>query len=187
MCIRIIGKTHLHSFCLLANLCINSILEYNFFHLLSLSRTIYDVTEYKEQNPGVTDLPISSDWYISIGRLDDKLTVEDFAKSLALHQTEATVVGIADNLGFNLLKTQIDRSRGRGVMTCGSPNEVAPDPTLDDYFEILTNPGGCAGCIDTLIQSKHQDQKRTVWTLATLEAEDQFCQRMAWALYEHCK
>ena len=139
-------------------------------------RTVYDATTYTEQNPGVTNFPASSNLYTTVGRLDDKRTVEDFAVALSVEDNEAVVVSIADNLSFNMLKTKVETSRGGGVLVCGSPNEVAPDPELDDYFEILTNPGGCPGCVDTLTQSKHQDQKRTVWTLATLEAEDQLCQ-----------
>lgn len=40
----------------------------------------------------------------------------------------------------------------------------------------------CVGC-----QNSYGDyftQKQTVWTINALESEDQFCGRMAWALYE---
>ncbi len=49
-------------------------------------------------------------------------------------------------------------------------------------FDTLHADLDCVGC-----QKSYGDyfaQKQTVWTINALEAEDQLCGRMAWALYE---
>lgn len=61
--------------------------------------------------------------------------------------------------------------RGGGVLVCGSPNEVAPDPELDDYFDVKHNDLDCVGCQDSY--ENYFAQKQTVWTLSMLQGEDQ--------------
>ena len=31
-------------------------------------------------------------------------------------------------------------------LVCGSPNEVGPDPSLDDYFDVVHADLNCVGC-----------------------------------------
>ena len=62
---------------------------------------------------------------------------------------------------------------------CGSPNEVAPDPELSDYFDVKTSDLDCIGCQDSYVnffkqkQTHYFKQKQTVWALNMLEGEDQ--------------
>ena len=64
---------------------------------------------------------------------------------------------------------------GGGVVICGSENEVAPDPTSSDSFD-LNNMKVQSNAVD------YNDQKRNVWTQMALTAPDQLGQRMAFAL-----
>lgn len=64
---------------------------------------------------------------------------------------------------------------GGGVVVCGSENEVAPDPTSSDSFD-LNNMKVQSNAVD------YDDQKRNVWTQMALTAPDQLGQRMAFAL-----
>ncbi|KAL7542381.1 hypothetical protein ACHAXR_012259 [Thalassiosira sp. AJA248-18] len=62
-----------------------------------------------------------------------------------------------------------------GVVVCGSANEVAPDPTEDDTYDVINRK----------VQSHRINyilQKRGVWVEVILTAEDQLCQKMGWAL-----
>lgn len=51
----------------------------------------------------------------------------------------------------------------------GSPNEVAPDPELDDYFDVKTIELDCVGCLNSY--ENYFAPKHTVWTLNMLEGE----------------
>ena len=62
---------------------------------------------------------------------------------------------------------------GPGVVVCGVENEVAPDPTLDDHFDVKNRK----------VESHriaYGDQKSDVWLDISLSAPDQLCQRIAW-------
>lgn len=61
-----------------------------------------------------------------------------------------------------------------GTLVCGSRAEVAPDPSLDDFFELENR------YLDSEFDS--QSQRNTVWMNIALNAEDQLRQRVAWAL-----
>ena len=64
-----------------------------------------------------------------------------------------------------------------GTVVCGSRGEVAPDPTLDDYFD-MTN-----SILD--VQAQTKSPKNTVFAAAVLNTRpdsDQLRQRVAWAL-----
>ena len=68
-----------------------------------------------------------------------------------------------------------------GTLVCGSPNEIANDPTLGGSedrgaFNVWTQY-----LLTSYIQSLGT-QKKNVWTQIALEAKDQLRQRVAWAL-----
>jgi hypothetical protein len=62
---------------------------------------------------------------------------------------------------------------GSGVVTCGSPNEVANDPTYGKYYIPVHELGTDWGL---------EDQKRDVWFQISLFSKDQLAQRVAFAL-----
>lgn len=62
---------------------------------------------------------------------------------------------------------------GSGVVTCGSPNEVANDPTHGKYYIPAHELGTDWGL---------EDQKRDVWFQIALFSKDQLAQRVAFAL-----
>jgi hypothetical protein len=119
----------------------------------------------------------------SAARYGDKMIVDDFAPQVGISGDRINLVAVAVDLGTMMLSNQVETNRGGGTLVCGSPNEVAPDPLLDDYFDSIEADLYCVGCQSSYIN--YYEQKQTVWTLNVLEAEDQLCQRMSWALYEH--
>ena len=62
---------------------------------------------------------------------------------------------------------------GSGVVTCGSPDEVANDPTLGQYFVPVSEKQTDWGL---------EDQKGDIWFENALFAPDQLRQRVAYAL-----
>jgi hypothetical protein len=62
---------------------------------------------------------------------------------------------------------------GAGIMVCGSPNEVANDPTLGYQFDVVNGQ-------DTEWGLEHQ--REYVWAMVGLNSDDQLRQRVAWAL-----
>lgn len=94
---------------------------------------------------------------LRVGKLGDVLGIDSIPESLK-------VTSFAYSQSF--------RQNDGGTVVCGSAGEVAPDPTLDDMFEI---GGGRLENSNTL-------QRDTVWTMNALYAPDQLRQRMAFAL-----
>ena len=133
----------------------------------SLARYLYPVTSRVNQN----------------ARFGDKMIVDQFSRLIGMSDDRLNLLAVANNLGTMMLSNQIESNRGGGTLVCGSPNEVAPDPLLDDYFDGLEADQGCFGCQSSY--ANYYQQKQSVWTMIALEAEDQLCQRMAWSLYEH--
>ena len=133
----------------------------------SLARYVYATTSRVNQN----------------ARYGDKMIVDQFAQMIGISNDRKNLLAVANSFGTMMLSNQIEYNRGGGTLVCGSPNEVAPDPLLDDYFDGLEADQDCIGCQSSYIN--YYQQKQTVWALNVLEGEDQLCQRNAWALYEH--
>lgn len=102
-----------------------------------------------------------------VGRLGDTIEFQDLPDQL---QTNA----IADSLGAS----QYVVGDAGGTLICGSEGEVAPDPKLDDYFEIGTDDDD----LPYRAVGQHREQKKNVWVHQALYASDQLRQKMAWAL-----
>ena len=115
-------------------------------------------------------------------RFGDSIILDQFADQMRLNENPDRLKSIADKLGVMTLANKVATNRGGGTLVCGSPNEVAPDPTLDDYFDVVHHDLACIGCQESY--GAYEKQKSTVWAMAVLEGEDQLCQRMAWSLYE---
>ena len=116
-------------------------------------------------------------------RYGDSLLLDQFADQLKLNMEPHMLSAMVKKLAELKLVNKIQTNRGGGTLVCGSHNEVAPDPTLDDYFDVINHDLDCIGCADTY--GDYSKQKGTVWAMNVLEGEDQLCQRMAWSLYEH--
>ena len=126
----------------------------------------------------------ASTWRVNQGaRYGDSLLLDYFANQTHLNANPDVLKVMANDLGKLTLANNVHSNRGGGTLVCGSPNEVAPDPTLDDYFDVMHRDNDCIGCMDSY--GDYATQKVTVWAMNALEGEDQLCQRMAWSLYEH--
>lgn len=77
------------------------------------------------------------------------------------------------DIAYVILESEYHGKSG-GVLVCGSKNEIAPDPTEDDYFDYWTRR------VDS--SPYYSEQKKTVWTKIALEGDDQLAQRIAFAL-----
>ena len=117
-----------------------------------------------------------SDNITYVSRYGDREIVDQFADALELDKNPDELVAIAKNTGKIMVKNKIHTSRGSGTLVCGSPNEVASDPYLDDYFDVVHQDSDCVGCLDAY--GDYFSQKQTVWTMTMLEAEDQLCQKV---------
>ncbi|KAL7554934.1 hypothetical protein ACHAWF_018496 [Thalassiosira exigua] len=115
-------------------------------------------------------------------RYGDTIVLDQFADQANLNGDPEILMEIAQNIAHMTLANKVATNRGGGTLVCGSPNEVAPDPTLDDYFDVIHRDLDCIGCQDSY--GDYAKQKVTVWTMDALEGEDQLCGRMAWSLYE---
>ena len=145
-------------------------------------------------------------------RHGDSLALEMFADQMKLNTNSAILKTLAEDVAVMTLSNKVHENRGGGTLVCGSPNEVAPDPSLDDYFDVIHRDLDCIGCQNSY--GAYDKQKATVWAMNALEAEDQarltsvryaphrliscilakaflsslssfqLCQRMAWSLYQ---
>ena len=108
--------------------------------------------------------------------------MDQFADQIGLNTESNILKELAENLASVQLSNSVAHNRGGGTLVCGSPNEVAPDPFLDDYFDVIHRDLACIGCHSSY--GDYAKQKATVWTMNVIEGEDQMCQRMSWSLYE---
>ena len=115
-------------------------------------------------------------------RYGDVIVLDQFADQMYLNNDPSVLKSLADNIATITLENDVISNRGGGTLVCGSPNEVAPDPMLDDYFDVIHRDMACIGCQESY--GDYDKQKGTVWAMNALEGEDQLCQRMAWSLYE---
>jgi Protein of unknown function (DUF1800) len=107
-----------------------------------------------------------------VGRLGDTVHYYNFPKSLKSEQM---------NQFFGFSADAINYTDSKGVIVCGSPNEIENDLSLGGSqgrgaFDVFT---------DNFVTSETVEfvkQKRIVWTHIALMGPDQLRQRMAWAL-----
>ena len=115
-------------------------------------------------------------------RFGDSIILDQFADQMRLNSDPLILGTLAKDIAKMKLANSVAKNRGGGTLVCGSPNEVAPDPLLDDYFDVIHRDLACIGCQDSY--GDYSKQKATVWAMNMLEGEDQLCLRMAWSLYE---
>ena len=115
-------------------------------------------------------------------RYGDSIVLDQFAEQMRLNTNPTLLKTMATDIAKLTLANKVATNRGGGTLVCGSPNEVAPDPTLDDFFDVINRDLDCIGCMNSY--GDYSKQKATVWAMNALDGEDQFCQRMAWSLYE---
>ena len=104
-------------------------------------------------------------------RYGDSVILDQFADQMKLNTHPAILESLAGNIAVMTLANKVAQNRGGGTLVCGSPNEVAPDPTLDDYFDVIHRDLACIGCQDSY--GSYEKQKATVWAMNVLEGEDQ--------------
>lgn len=104
-------------------------------------------------------------------RYGDKIVLDQFADQMRLNTDEDILKSMAENIAVMTLSNNVMQNRGGGTLVCGSPNEVAPDPKLDDYFDVIHRDLACIGCQDSY--GPYEKQKATVWAMNALEGEDQ--------------
>ena len=76
---------------------------------------------------------------VCVSQYGDKLVGNDFAALLSIHNNELMVVTITKNLLSIKLINKVNANQGGGAILCGSPCEVAPNPTLDSYFDVVNS------------------------------------------------
>ncbi len=104
-------------------------------------------------------------------RYGDSIVLDQFADQMGLNTDPALLKYLAEDVAVMTLSNRVDHNRNGGTLVCGSPNEVAPDPTLDDYFDVIHRDLACIGCQDSY--GAYGKQKATVWAMNVLEGEDQ--------------
>jgi hypothetical protein len=152
--------------------------------------SVFDFTPWVQQHPGgvapiqqfaqegadkrfTLSFPAShsmSRWYeesepyrIEIGRLGDSLVFNSFPTEL-----------LTEDVAVAFQASKVLQTLGPTVV-CGSPNEVANDPTIaDQVFGAETSAFNTAKDL--------QEQKGKIWNMIALYEEDGLRQRVAWAL-----
>lgn len=76
-----------------------------------------------------------------------------------------------------------------GVVVCGSPGEVANDPSLGDFWLDVSSISGFRSSKiglprDTTQSKSYARQREFIWSEVVLTADDQIRQRVAWALFQ---
>jgi hypothetical protein len=133
-------------------------------------------------------VPVARYSYASTARVNqgarygDSIILDQFADQMKLNINPHMLAAMAKDIAKLTLVNKVQSNHGGGTLVCGSPNEVAPDPTLDDFFDVINCDLDCIGCMD--LYGDYSQQKATVWAMNVLEGEDQLCQCMAWSLYE---
>ena len=156
------------------------IMQYPDYHPMSY----FD--DLKEKS--ITVVPVTRYSYASTARINqgarygDSIILDQFADQMKLNTERHMLEAMAKDLAKITLANKVQSNRGGGTLVCGGPNEVAPDPTLDDYFDVINSDLDCIGCMDSY--GDYSKQKATVWAMNVMEGEDQLCQRTAWSLYE---
>lgn len=69
-------------------------------------------------------------------RYGDKMVVDPLADQVTINHDPIVLKELAERLGVMTLRNDVIANRGGGILVCGSPNEVKPDPHLDDYFDV---------------------------------------------------
>lgn len=70
-------------------------------------------------------------------RYGDSIILDQFADQMQMNRNPTILQSLAEEIATMKLANKVMQNRGGGTLVCGSPNEVAPDPTLDDYFGTL--------------------------------------------------
>lgn len=107
---------------------------------------------YWENNKGSFDY---------IGRYGDEMYYENLPSRLRIE-------AVANEFG-------VTYSDGGAVVVCGSPNEVSNDPLVNNVFYNYWSTW-------LKDEDEYREQKKNVWNMIALEADDQLRQRVAWAL-----
>ena len=90
---------------------------------------------------------------------------------MQLNTNPAILKSLAEDIAIMMLTNKVVQNYGGGTLVCVSPNEDAPDPTLDDYFDVIHHDLACIGFQDSY--GSYKKQKATVWAMDVLKGEDQ--------------
>ena len=93
---------------------------------------------------------------------------------ISYHPNACDSVPESGGWGFTLSKfTRSYAGPDAGVVVCGSPNEVAPDPNEGDVFDVRNFQVHSHRVI-------YDDQKRMSWAEVIMSAPDVLCQKIGW-------
>lgn len=99
-----------------------------------------------------------------VGRFGDSTDFKDLPTGLRTAEV-AEHYGATFNVGSS------------NVLVCGSPGEIANDPSLGSLFDVTASE-----MRDTTSSGDLARQRENVWSTLAVEAKDQLRQKMAWAL-----
>uniref|UniRef100_A0A7S4RIT9 Uncharacterized protein n=2 Tax=Ditylum brightwellii TaxID=49249 RepID=A0A7S4RIT9_9STRA len=121
-------------------------------------------------------------------QFDPRLQLEDNTPEnkimdggLSLHEESGYVTGCSVvprshfNDGSCVFKAEPNDCSNKGGFICGSPGEIANDPTIGNVYDFGTG-------LDTVNRLFLANQREQVWTMVALHSEDQLRQRVAHAL-----
>jgi Protein of unknown function (DUF1800) len=142
----------------------NPIKEFAINGSTSLMFPAWHSMNYWSDNKGVMGL--------YVGRYGDQVHYYDFPNALRSQTL---------NEYFGFFPQSINYTDSKGILVCGSPNEIENDLSLGGSqgrgaFDIYNQNFVATEALDTI------KQKRIVWTHVILTAKDQLRQRIAWAL-----
>ncbi|CAK0790463.1 unnamed protein product [Prorocentrum cordatum] len=153
-----------------------------FLHVHSNEYNVYDFTDWVNAHPGGTEQIMR--W--ASGDFQLEFPASHAMSRWVSAQSSLHYIGrLGDTVDFEVLPVGLQAAWTVGYESCGSPGEVANDPSLGHHFSLYTDFN--AGYTDTNyevpfwgVQSKLS--RTTVWTMLALDADDQLRQRAAWAL-----
>ncbi|CAK0794555.1 unnamed protein product [Prorocentrum cordatum] len=154
-----------------------------FLHVHSNEYNVYDFTAWVSGHPGGMD-PIKQ--WTSHGFQLVFPSWHPMGRFLYAQSSYLEYIGrLGDTVGFDALSQGLQSTWTVGYESCGSPGEVANDPSLGHHFSFYTDVQN--GVTDTAFEEPYwrawsMHSKHVVWTMLALEADDQLRQRAAWAL-----
>ncbi|CAK0855036.1 unnamed protein product, partial [Prorocentrum cordatum] len=153
-----------------------------FMHVHSNEHNVYDFTRWVSEHPGGTE-PITR-WATGDFRLE--FPSWHPMGRWAFAQPSIEYIGrLGDTVDFETLPVALQAAWTVGYESCGSPGEVANDPSLGHHFSFYTSYTSDLNDLNFEVPFWRPSaalSRTQVWTMMALEANDQLRQRAAWAL-----
>ncbi|CAK0846847.1 unnamed protein product, partial [Prorocentrum cordatum] len=154
-----------------------------FMHVHSSEYNVYDFTKWVSAHPGGMD-PIKQ--WASRGFQLEFPSWHPMSRFTDAQSSHLEYIGrLGDTVAFDVLPQGLQAAWTVGYESCGSPGEVANDPSLGHHFSFHTDfpSRNTDNYFEMPFWSIRTDlSKTTVWINMALDADDQLRQRAAWAL-----